>query len=205
MKEATFSQKLIKKLRSMGIYAIKVADRFKSGIPDIYVTHGCWIESKVIPMPTRAISLIRYLTTDQMRVNTMLCMAKEPVYFAAAFTHPETGRILRYMIIPFPFLFEYTVFTPNMIEAHSHKWNGKNIGLIEQCFDVKTERHFNVDNWKRYSNTAFEEYRKKFIGGGRTIYEYRNKRGNFGLPIERSVTGNRSDCVFSDYQAPGID
>lgn len=46
--EARKSGQMIKTMRRAGIFAYKTADRFQSGVPDIYVQGGRWIENKIL-------------------------------------------------------------------------------------------------------------------------------------------------------------
>jgi hypothetical protein len=44
--EAEFSAKLVADIKHQSVYAYKTTDRVRSGVPDIYVSGGNWIEDK---------------------------------------------------------------------------------------------------------------------------------------------------------------
>ena len=46
MTEHQFSKLIIDHINRAGRFAYKASDRYRSGVPDIYVTGGIWIESK---------------------------------------------------------------------------------------------------------------------------------------------------------------
>jgi len=56
MKEKTFSGRLVKSLRDLGVYAMRVENTVASGMPDIYALlngQSFWIETKVTDKVTQ--------------------------------------------------------------------------------------------------------------------------------------------------------
>ncbi len=85
MKEGQFNSNLIKCIRKRGFFAFKVADRFKPGIPDIYIEGGNWIESKVVKLGSqnREVNLYDKLTPEQQTFGENLSKCGD--YFILAF------------------------------------------------------------------------------------------------------------------------
>ena len=92
MKEGQFNAQLVKRIRSYGSFAFKVADRFKPGIPDIYVQGGTWIESKVVKLggQNREVNLYDKLTPEQKTFGEDLSKCGD--YFIVAFRFEFPAR-----------------------------------------------------------------------------------------------------------------
>jgi hypothetical protein len=81
--EATFSGELRRVLQRRGLWTLKTNERARRGIPDIYLTGGQWIESKIIAsLPTIRNFPLKHFTGVQ-RITLDTLVKKGDVAFAA--------------------------------------------------------------------------------------------------------------------------
>lgn len=96
MKEGQFNQNLIKNIRRLGVFCFKTADRFKPGVPDIYVSGGTWIECKVLKLgnQNRTVNLYNKLTPEQKTFCDQLVEAGDNVVIVMRLEFPDENRML---------------------------------------------------------------------------------------------------------------
>ena len=109
MKEAEFSRQIVKSLKALDIFCYKTSDRFHSGVPDIYVTRGIWIESKVVKVggQNRAINIRDKMTPIQHSFAQSLSGGGDKFILAVRVEAPKTNHMF---LMPYKYLKEmYTV------------------------------------------------------------------------------------------------
>lgn len=91
MKESDLSRAIRSELAYRGIFSYKTADRFHSGVPDIYVCGGNWIESKV-GGATYKLDIHKLLRPEQRNFARNLKMAGDTVWMFIAVEWVDHGR-----------------------------------------------------------------------------------------------------------------
>lgn len=118
-------------LTELGILSYKVSDRYHTGIPDIYIPSGIWIETKVIPrMPTQATPPIRYFPGPQRKEIRKLMEAGDEVLAAVLFCFDMSTR--GFVLAPW-WEFERIAV-----------WNYETIISLGRIFPAGEKRHFSM-------------------------------------------------------------
>jgi len=107
--ETKLSRKTLHTIRSAGIFAYKVSDRFQTGVPDIYIQGGNWIENKWVRC-VRAFSPAATLRPEQKVWASNLIKAGDSWWYNAHIVFESDGKYLnrgRYFICGYDRIFNY--------------------------------------------------------------------------------------------------
>lgn len=135
MKESAYSNELIKRIKAKGIFAYKISDRFHSGIPDIYVAGGNWIESKAITAKSTS-NWFDKLTDIQL--STLLSLEKSFDIALVASVWSINKRIWS-VIVPFKCLTVKPIWDTSMVIEHGSLLTGK--ADLVPMFDKNDDRN----------------------------------------------------------------
>ncbi len=95
--ESTFSREIRAALARFKVLTFKINDRVRRGTPDVYLTGGKWIESKVIvTMPTIKNYPLKYFTAMQ-RITMDTLVQRGDTCFVAILWYSDHDRSLLFM------------------------------------------------------------------------------------------------------------
>jgi hypothetical protein len=123
-------------IKAKGIWAYKTSDRFQSGVPDIYIAGGNWIECKAIGI-RKTFNWHNTHTQEQLNFAAHLRSSGDRVLAASVWT--IQSRIF-FIIIPWEVLSIKPVWT----RAEIKEW-GYPYSKIENWMDM-----FNLDHNRHY-------------------------------------------------------
>lgn len=113
MKEGQFNRELTKKLNEHpSRYAQKIADRFTPGIPDIYITGGHWIESKIVKAREHR-DILSMLTGNQRTMAAHLCLHGDKVLIVSFW-----DLYKKVLVLPFPYLLRHPMWTTAQVSRY---------------------------------------------------------------------------------------
>lgn len=150
--ETDFNKLLVKHIRThFSLNAIKTSDRFTSGVPDIYVPGGNWIEGKLVPINVDGrVNAIGYFQTKQLNMMKRLMLGGDTCFVAVLFVDKTDGKRFAYMVVPFLWLLRYPTWTADIIwQWGAKKYEPRNINL-ESVFDNRHPRNLNVETLNKY-------------------------------------------------------
>lgn len=107
MRESAASAKIINQIKAKHVFAMKIADRWSPGIPDIYVAGGSWIESKVIKMKKGA-NWHKKLTTLQHEHLKNLTNSGD---YAVCYARFEIDDIAYNVFVPYYYLCKHEIWS----------------------------------------------------------------------------------------------
>ena len=111
MIEGTFNKILCDRIRSeCGLFTYKTSDRFRAGVPDIYVPGGIWIESKIFRM-SKSVNWLKKISPQQAYFMDQVHSHMDFCLVAARFEMPD--RLCRGVIVPYKFLYRHDTWTPD--------------------------------------------------------------------------------------------
>jgi len=122
MNEGDFSSRMARQIRDLGVFAHKHADRFRSGLSDVYFCGGNWIECKYIPMPKRQVSILKWMTTDQIAFARRVISCDDRAFVAALWAPPHGKKWVT--LLPFQFVYEYQYWSRESIEEYGRLYDG---------------------------------------------------------------------------------
>lgn len=129
-------------IKAKGVYAYKTSDRYQSGVPDIYVSGGNWIESKSAGIK-KAFNWHAAHSQEQINMSANLRKSGDKVLCASVWT--IHNRV-------------YFIIVPWVVISHKPVWDRVDIkewgfpySKIENwmdMFDSKYHRNFDTD-WEK--------------------------------------------------------
>lgn len=95
MLEGPFNKRIVDALRARGLFAVKLADRFQFGIPDIYIQGGNWIEGKIIKCTdsNRSVNIWNALSGKQQARCERIWISGDAIIVAARVEIGKDARL----------------------------------------------------------------------------------------------------------------
>jgi hypothetical protein len=185
--EGAVSTAIRNQLNMLGIKSYKVSDKFTSGIPDIYMCNGMWIESKVISRaPTKNIQPVRHLSSHQRRELNDLTRHGDQCFVAMYFQF-STGNNNAFVLCPWWEFWRISLWDLDAIVRL-----GKIVRGASSDFDLK--RFFHKDHPlifdpKIWWDGAFESW----VNDNPDKFDADRRPGRFGRPGNALFAGEPED------------
>ena len=127
--EANFSRLLVSSIERKGVPAVKLSDKVRKGVPDIYVTGGTWIESKFLHFSNNSRtgrSVLPFFSEMQKLTLGEFSEAGDQCFAAMCFPDFLGKRGTSYfMLTPWRYILDHPVVTARTIQEFGVPKEGK--------------------------------------------------------------------------------